>query len=47
MRKEGRAIEELASKFNTQLASVNRHTTELKRLGDDLKELRKKNPSLN
>jgi hypothetical protein len=48
MRKEGiRAMEELTSKVNTQIASVNRHSTELKRLADDLKDLRKKNPSLN
>jgi hypothetical protein len=47
MRKEGRALEELTTKLNTNVATVNRHTTEIKRVADDLKDLRKKNPSLN
>ena len=46
MRKEGRAVEELTSKVNSQTTTLNRHGNEIKRIVDDLKELKKKNPSL-
>ena len=46
MRKEGRAVEELVSKVASQTATINRHTGDIKKVVDELKELRKKNPSL-
>lgn len=46
MRKEGKAIEEVNSKLIAHNTVLNRHTGDIKKLQDDIKELKKKNPSL-
>ena len=46
MRKEGKAIEEINSKLNSQNAAINRHTGDIKKVQDDVKDLKRKNPSL-
>eukprot|EP00956_Cyclotella_meneghiniana_P032987 scaffold92597_cov45-Cyclotella_meneghiniana.AAC.2 len=46
MRKEGKAIEEINSKLNSQNAAINRHTGDIKKVQDDVKDLKRKNPYL-
>lgn len=47
MRKEGKAIEELSSKVQSHGSALNRQTGDIKKLQEDMKDLKKKNPSLN
>ncbi|KAL7484126.1 hypothetical protein ACHAW6_010879 [Cyclotella cf. meneghiniana] len=46
MRKEGHAITELSARVTTQGTTVNRHTGDIKKVADELKELKRKNPTL-
>lgn len=46
MRKEGKAIEEINSKLNSQNVAINRHTGDIKKIQDNMKDLKRKNPSL-
>jgi uncharacterized coiled-coil protein SlyX len=46
MRKEGKAIEELSGKVQSQGTVLNRATGDVKKLQEDMKELKRKNPSL-
>jgi peptidoglycan hydrolase CwlO-like protein len=47
MRKEGKAIEELSSKVQSHGSAINRQTGDIKKLQEDMKDLKRKNPSLN
>lgn len=46
MRKEGKAIEEINLKLSSQNVAINCHTGDIKKIQDDIKELKRKNPSL-
>jgi hypothetical protein len=46
MRKEGKAIEEINSKLNSQNVTINWHTGDIKKIQDNMKDLKRKNPSL-
>jgi hypothetical protein len=46
MRKEGKAIEELSSKVQSHSSQLNQRLGDIKKLQEDLKDLKKKNPSL-
>ena len=43
MRKEGKAIEEVNSKLTAQSTLVNRHTGDIKKIQEEIKDLKKKN----
>jgi hypothetical protein len=46
MRKEGKAIEELSSKVQSHSSQLNRGLGDIKKLQEEFKDLKKKNPSL-
>jgi hypothetical protein len=47
MRREGKAIEELSSKVQSHGSALNPQTGDIKKLQEDMKDLKKMNPSLN
>ena len=46
MQKEGKAINEITAQVASHKSSIQKVTNELKQLKDEIKEMKKKNPSL-